>query len=239
MILRCLLLILVGLYSTEAASLQRAAAPARRQRTAPPYSEDPRFQGDLPVRSGVLSVEEFEKALGGLSGASVAIPGFVSGLALPLPEGRRRLRDALDALADIAQGEWRKVGAAYVLVVPPDLLEYADLDPRSRDQRSRELLKTLIASIVPPQFDLLRQGRPISLANATVVQRQYIQALGMLGYYGMPTRRDPSSIRGEGVSLALAETLEGRRFELGLQTRAGTSHVWLTEPVVLPLAPSR
>jgi hypothetical protein len=215
-----------------------AAPPPERVHRTPPYYRDSRFDQEIETRAGIVAPEQLEKVLNEVSGTSVAVPGFASGFSLTLPEKHRKLKDALDQLAALAQGEWKKVGDAYVLVLPPAQLEAAEMTPRVRELAARRALKALAAALTPRQQEALRQGRALSIGLAALAQRRYFVELGMLGYYELPLRRDPRLIRGEGVSLSLAAGEGSGELQVSLLNRTGRSVLWLKEALGEPPQPA-
>src|SRR5688572_22945553 len=93
-------------------SEQSSASAAQDPRRAPVYYGETSFERDVPSLGGIVTSDALERALKE-SGHGVCMPGFVGGLSLNLPEGEQRIRDVLDKLADVAQGEWKRVGSVY------------------------------------------------------------------------------------------------------------------------------
>src|SRR5262245_45679266 len=163
--LLCLLLAMAWL----APGAREPAAAPHTPRRPPPYYNGPDFDREIPKKPGAVKSGDVAKLLEG-AGSALALPGFTVDLPVVLRDDGGRRRDAVDALAERAQGEWKKVGETYVLVVEPRLLDAAELPAAVRERRARELLRDLVASLNARQLDWLGRGRPFSVASATLAQ---------------------------------------------------------------------
>jgi hypothetical protein len=217
-----------------AATTWAAAQPvARRKPPPPPYYADERFNSELPTDDGRVSRDKLADGLRQVTGAAFVVPAAAFGFDLMLPAGKRRARDVMDLLADVMLGKWSKVEGAYVLVLEPRLLDAAAMEPRERERAARRIVRELLGTLSPEQARRLAGGLPLTRIDLAVVQMPYLVELGTIGYYEAPMRRDPSALRGEGVSITYAAKDTAAQAEIWLPTRAGKPVLWQREIVPL------
>lgn len=195
----------------------------------PAYHADRRFDVAFTDKSALINNTKFLEALEALEGVQVVLPGPAVRYPLHLPPDKRRLRDGMDDIADLMQGEWKKVEGAYVLVMDPVMMDIADMMPDDREKAAREALAKLVASLSPQQVAWLSKGGVISSLTAPAAQKPLMLQLGRLGYWQYPRQVSPNATRGQNVSLQLAG--EDRQLRISLPARSGRPRLWLAVPL--------
>ncbi len=213
---------------------QQTSAPRAGKAAVPSYRADARFDEaigeDLKFRSDECNPAEAVRLVAERVGVPILAPGPGIRFPLRLPPDRRRLRDILDAVADLAQGSWNLVDGAYVLVIDPHLLDIAASD--GKDRITDWGLSVLVGSLEEKQKVRFLRGFALTQITLNSQQQRYLADLGAMAYYTRPYRHDPKAVRGRGVSVKFATG----EVQLWIPVRDGKPVLWRKIP--LPAAGS-
>jgi hypothetical protein len=214
------------------------ATKARDRPPDPPYYADRACDREMPAalrredrdKTLVLEAASVPKAFAA-AGVQVIVPTFALERDFRFQPDRCRIRDLLDTVAEYSLGEWQKVSGAYVLVLPPDLLELAHLGSGGRNEYAKNLLNELIRSMTARQMAQVRAGIPLSQSACSPAQSRSLALTGLLQFFNTPEWVDPKAIRGEGVRLLYRIPPTGKPIlELSLPHRNGKTLPWLRVP---------